>query len=210
MKTLRQLLAVAFLFVTVAAVPAGAVPITVTQQLTFAQIGPFGTYTTSTLSAGGWSLNPFPFTQANQISQVTFAFSSTNGDYADGIGPTGGNAGVNIGILNDTLQRSSLASVDIAHPQIVLASFNGAIFTTLTSLMADGQLTMSLGAFEGFPTFTRTFTLGATSTLTVTVQGDAPAPAPVPEPATLGFVGVGLVALARKVRRPRQDAGGSR
>jgi hypothetical protein len=201
MKTLRRLLCVSFLLVAVAVVPAGAVPITVTQQLTFDQIAPFGTFTTGTLTASGWSLNPFPFTQASQISKVTFAFSSTNGDYADGIGPTGGNAGVNIGMLNDSLQRSSLASVDIAHPQIVLASFNGAIFTTLTSLLADGQLTMSLGAFEGFPTFTRNLTLGPTSTLTVTVQGDAPAPAPVPEPATLGFVGFGLVALARHVRR---------
>jgi hypothetical protein len=37
-----------------------------------------------------WSVNPFPFTDVNQITTIRFWFDSTDPDYVDGVGPDGG------------------------------------------------------------------------------------------------------------------------
>jgi hypothetical protein len=82
MKTLRMWMGTIVLLVGIAVLPAEAVPIAVTQELTFTEVRPWGTFTTGALTADHWSLNPFPFTDASQISSIRFWFDSTDADYA--------------------------------------------------------------------------------------------------------------------------------
>ena len=84
--------AVGTMAMVVGVMPAAAVPVTVSQELTFTEVKPFNTFTEGTMTAANWSLNPFPFTDVNQITTIRFWFDSTDADDVDGVGPGGGGA----------------------------------------------------------------------------------------------------------------------
>jgi hypothetical protein len=52
---------VATMAMVVGVTPAEAVPVTVSQELTFTEVKPHNTFTEGTMTAANWSLNPFPF-----------------------------------------------------------------------------------------------------------------------------------------------------
>lgn len=178
-------------------------PITVSQEITFDQILPFGTYTDGEFTAGAWSVNPFPFTDASQITAIRFWFDSTDADYVDGIGPLGGTTWVEINVVDDVPTRIGVASVNHPNPDIWLGDAQDPLFSQVRNLLLDGQLIVRLGGFESFGSFTDDFTLGRLSTLRLEISGDVPDPTPVPEPGTLLAVDAGLAGLARRIRRTR-------
>jgi hypothetical protein len=182
-----------------AVAPASAVPITVTQSVTVDQVLPFGTFTDVSFSPTAWSANPFPFTQASQISQIRIWFDSTDPDYLDNGGPGGGTTWTSVYVVNDSFTRVAIASVDHAAPNIFLAAAQGSFFTTVRNLIFDGQVTFSLGAYESFPDHVNSLTLHGPSTLRLEVTGDAPAA--VPEPTPLLLLGTGLLMMLCLPRR---------
>jgi hypothetical protein len=196
----RGVLAALFLSC-VAVAPATAVPITVTQSVTVGQIAPFPGLTGMTLTSTAWSANPFPFTQASQISQIRIWFDSADADYVDGIGPNNGSTWAAIYAITDPPApvQVPMASVDHAAPSIFLAAAQGPTFTILRNLIADGQITFAVAAYEAFPDHSGGLILNGPSTLRVEITGDAPAP--VPEPASMVLLGSGLLIALCVTRR---------
>jgi hypothetical protein len=183
----------------IAVAPAAAVPITVTQSVTVNQVLPFGTFTSVSFTPTGWNVNPFPFTQASQITQIRIWFDSTDPDYLDNSGPGGGTTWTSVYVVNDSFANVAIASVDHAAPNIFLAAAQGSFFTTVRSLILDGQITFALGAYESFPDHVNYLTLNGPSTLRLEVSGDAPAL--VPEPTPLLLLGTGLLMMLCLPRR---------
>ena len=188
----------------VAVAPAGAVPITVTQERTFNFVSGWTSPLTGNFTSTGWTLNPFPFTQLSQITRIVLTFDSTDPAYVSGIGPGGGNLWVALGVLNDSFQKVDIASVSHANPSVTLTASSGQFFTTVRALLLDGAMGVTMGGYEYAPGWlgVRNYTLSATSTFRIQVSGDAPPPPPpVPEPATLLLVGAGLLGVTCRLRR---------
>ena len=181
------------------AAPASAVPISTVQTITADPVQGFGTFTDFHFTLGGWSVPFASFTDVNQITQIKITFDSLDPDYIDNGGPTGGTTWAAVYVRTDSNALSALASVDHASPNINLAAAQGAFFTTVRNLIADGQVTFTVGAYEAFPTFVRPFTLHGLSSLRVEVDGNVPAI--VPEPSTMVLFGTGLLAMLCLTRR---------
>jgi hypothetical protein len=197
---------VATMAMVVGVTSAAAVPVTVSQELTFTEVKPFNTFTEGTMTAANWSLNPFPFTDVNQITSVRFWFDSTDADYVDGVGPDGGGSFAAISVRTDANTIFPLSSVNHAFPTFVLTSQQGVFFTTVRDLLIDGTIAVVLGAYQNFGQFTTDLTLGGLSTLRIEIEGDVPMqdPTPVPEPTTVALLGSGLLGLAVRRHKNRR------
>lgn len=191
-------LAIAALIALPLAVPPGAVagPVTVTQSVNLQSIGPFGSgFTSATFLSGGWSAL-FPFTSAAQIDSVVWSFSSTAPGFSDSAtwptAPEAATPGVELGVLDDSSVRT--AFVSFAPTALTYDMATSPVQAALVkSLVADGGIVASLGAFYNFPVaaFSEGTTFDGASTLTLTLSGTVP-DRPLPEPGTA----VLLIALA--------------
>ncbi len=194
--TLSLTIAVA-LFCAVQPVSAATI-VSVTQTIEFPEVLPFGTFTEGTYLLPNWS-SPFPFTSVGEINKITFEFSSTDPDYATA--PLGGTSNVEIGVMSEdpTPIRTALSSVNPGSPFIIVTPLELILFPLVESLVLDGDMTMSLGAFETTTTSILPLTLDEPSFLTVTVEGEL-----VPEPSTLAlaaFAFIGFLSFASRRRR---------
>ena len=174
--------------------------LTVAQNLRFDLINVFGAFSQSTSNNNDWSGNPFPFGAA-EITQVQFDFSSLDGSFNSGIGPSGGDVGVEVGYLDDSNARFAMASVGHNNHLITIGPGNDPVnFNRLIGLLTDGILTLSLGGFENFPLqqFSDGLVIDGGDVL-VTVTGENKRT--VPEPASLGLLVGGLGVLAWRRRK---------
>lgn len=197
----QPLALLATVLLTIGVAPNGAAALTISQTLGFPQILGFTIFSEATYAADGWTSVPYPFSQASQITTVAFTFDTTDPDFNGGVGPTGGDPGVAIGIVpaGQPSVWSPLVSVVPGNQGVLFfPSDQDPLdrFELLASELADGELVVSLGAFEGFATFSRPFTLDQSSSLTITVTG-------IPEPSTALLLAAGLAGLALAGRRRR-------
>lgn len=203
-KALRLSALIGLWISAVAVVPAGAVPITVTQTQTTPFVTPWSTPLGGNFPATAWSTNPWPFTNINQITQIVMTFDSLDSRYANNLGPNNGNVWVAIGVVTDQNQRFDVASLNKTIPSVTLTPSSGAFFTTVRALLLDGAIGVTMGSYEYTPGWLNVLnlTLNGTSTLRIQVSGDVPPPPPsVPEPATLVLVGAGLLGVTHRLRR---------
>lgn len=194
-----------------------AAPVSVSQQLSFATVAPFGTFSEGTYVLPDWSL-AFPFTSASQITGITFQFATSDADFTNPAlfpgNDNGGIPGLEIGVKReDNAARLALASVTASAASLALnlATPEGAL---VRDWLLDGGLTVSIGAFVNFANavggaFSDAMTLDQSSTLLLTLSGDVPVTTGVPEPQSLALVLLALgatVALRRRVRGTAQRA----
>ncbi len=203
MKPLRPWLVV---LLVVAPLAANASPVTVTQSITLQTMEGFPGFSAANFVGGGWN-TAFPFTQASQIQSVTWSFAS---EFLNGIGPeisTGefGIPGVQLGVLNDTLAQTALVSFFAGNQTYSMALDPN--LDLVRSLVVDGAITATLGAFFNYPVagFSQGTRMASPSTLTLTLTGDVPN-GRVPEPGSLALLGVAALgvtslSLRRKVTR---------
>lgn len=177
--------------------------ISVSQTINFPSIEGFGVFSTDTLTLAGWS-SLFPFSQASEITQVDFLFSTTDTYFNSGIGPQNGSTGLEIGILLDDTSagaRKPLSSVintapNASYTQVVDPAFR---FDAITNEVFDGQMRVSIGAFEIVNSFSTAYTISSPSSLTVIVTGNLNSEVPLPGAVWFFVSGLlGLVGIARR------------
>lgn len=207
MKILSRLLAGAILVV-MPMTSMGA-PVTVTQTVNLSQIGPFPTgFTTADFTVGGWS-SPFPFTQASQITGITWSFSSLVPRFFDQtLWSIGGIPGVELGVNDDAVPatRTALASFSPSGLTIAMSTTPpfDVVFDLVRNLVADGAIQASLGAFENFANgvpnpFSTPLTLeGNSSRLTLTLAGEVPSAVPAPGSSALLMAAALAIAAIRR------------
>lgn len=207
MKILSRLLAGAIL-VAMPMTSMGA-PVTVTQTVNLSRIGPFMTgFTTADFTASGWG-SPFPFTQASQITGITWSFSSLDERFFDQtLWSIGGIPGVELGVNNDAVPatRTALASFNPSGLTIAMSTTPpyDVVFDLVRNLVADGAIQASLGAFENFPNgvpnpFSTPLTLdGNSSRLTLTLSGEVPSAVPAPGSSALLMAAALAIAAMRR------------
>ncbi len=199
MKTLGRHLLLILLALTGGAGTAPA--LTLTQTIPFDSIAPFGTFTTGDFVTSGWN-QPFVFTDPSEITEIRVAFASEDSDWLDQMGPLGGEPRVEIGFLDDAMNRFAVASVSLGSPSFVLGNAQEPWFSAVRSLIVDGAITASLGGFEYFPDHSESFAFTGPSWLTLEIDGSVTDP--VPEPAGVALLGLGLVAVGAYTERRRR------
>lgn len=188
-------------------------PVTVTQTVNLSRIQPLYNigFTIADFTVGGWS-SPFPFTQAGQITGITWSFSSLDPRFFDQtLWSIGGIPGVELGVNNDEVPatRTALASLNPSALSIAMPTTPpyDVVFNLVRNLVADGAIQASLGAFENFPNgvpnpFSLPLTLdGNSSRLTLTLSGEVPNAVPAPgSSALLMAAALGIAAIRRRSR----------
>ena len=179
------------------ALPAAAVPVTVTQTLDFQSVQPFGTFSGGTYTAPAWA-PAFPFTNASQITGIKFTFSTDDEDFTNpALFPTndgGGIPGLEIGVMReDGPGRLALASINAAAPDLAL-NLGLPDSQSVRGWLLDGSLSVSIGAFTNFASagYSTDLTLNAPSRLLLTITGDVPQR--VPEPGPLALLAAAVLA----------------
>lgn len=187
----------------------------ISQSITFDSIKPFGTFSTGTFTTGGWSA-AFPVNNIASVERFWVSFSSTDAAYLAQQGPLGGVPWIEFGYLDDSLQRHAFASMGLGYDTVSFGAENPGHFAAILALLADGELTVAPGGYEGFADHSDDFTFGRTSTLTLWFElpegsdggGSTPGDVPgiptsnVPEPGALALVLLALGAAALVASRP--------
>lgn len=112
----------------------------------------------------------------SRIDEIRFDFVSGDPLFNSGQGPNGGETGVEIGVVSEDGAgvRTGISSVSVEHQTVVLfpnPTDPYQTFERVAGLLMDGELTVSLGAFECFPTHCLPLMLMEPSELTLTVTG---------------------------------------
>lgn len=184
----------------------------VSQTVQFDNIAPFGTFSSASFTAAGWT-TPFPFANLASVQRFYFVFGSNDARYQAHIGPDGGIPSVEIGYLDDASQRTAMASVSYYNEDsLTVGDEVPGDFANLKALLADGEMSVSLGGYENHladpndlqsSLYISDFTFGS-SWLTLYFVTDAQIgdPAQVPEPASLALAltALGLMGASRRLR----------
>ena len=197
---MRNEVRIAAAFLLAVSAPA-AWPAAITQTVVFPTIQPFGTFSTGNVVTSDWSGNPFPLSAVAEINSISFSFATDDPDFVAGGGPTGGNPGVEIGVLDGAMARIGLASVAPATLSFILTPDlldPQQRFAKLAPLLLDGAITLSLGAFENLGTSSADMTLDERSRLTITLDYTPRADMPLPGTALLVAMGLGLLAWQQR------------
>jgi hypothetical protein len=187
-------------------VPSAASAVSVTQTVDFPQIDGFGDFSEQTLLPNLWSGGDFPFTDASEIESIRLSFSTMDIDFNVGPGPTGGDPGVEMGIMLEETGtgRKGLVSAIPGNQDVLFYSYGDSQhrFETLVAEILDAELILSLGAYENFPgQFSRPFILDEASSVVVTVTGTI-----IPEPSTITLLSMGLVLFCAGSRLPERHS----
>jgi hypothetical protein len=178
---------------------------TLSQSVAFPSIQPFGVFTTGDVLAANWSA-PFPVLMPSDIEEIRITFTSSDDLWLSGSGPNGGVPSVEIGFLDQAMNRAAIASVNKDSGTIFLGNAQNPLTDLLRQVLADGAFTASLGGFESFPQFSNAYTFGPLSNLRIEIDyrqqnGGGTPGGEVPEPSTWVLIGSGLLAAAFARRR---------
>lgn len=111
--------------------------------------------------------NVIDFTGLATISSVRFSINSSDVDWVSGIGPSGGALAAAFEIVTANNEVIPISSVNSQYPLAVLFSGGFDRFDDVSAALLSGPVTVRVGGYEGFQTYSIPNRINGLSTVTV-------------------------------------------